>query len=238
MRSAFSVLRSKRFSVVAFALTVAIAAWLLPTSARGQVTGVSNLTQTSSSSIDVGQETGGETFAQGFSFTTGATSMTLLNVDLKFENASIGGLTGFAFSLYSGFTATGPTTHLVTFTGSNGPATAGTHSYSPASPTTLSANTTYYLVATAPTLSISREHFHISTTSTTDEDAGGIAGWRIDNTRWESGNAGIAPWTQLSGDVPQFSLTVSAVPEPSTYALLLGIAGLGTAWLRRRSRAG
>jgi hypothetical protein len=227
----------KRFPAIASACALALAG-LLPVAASAQVTGISNLGQTASSSIDVGQEPNLDTFAQGFSFTTGATAMNLLHVHLQFEAASAGGLTGFSFSLYSGFSASGPTGQLATFTGSPAPATQGTFTYSPASTTMLSASTTYWLVATAPTLSIAGEHFHISTTSATAEDSGGLAGWVIGDTRWQSDITGGGTWSNLGGDVPQFGLTVSAIPEPSTYALVLGTAGLGTVLLRRRRGAG
>jgi hypothetical protein len=57
----------------------------------------------------------------------------------------------------------------------------------------------------------------------------GIVGVAINNT-----GAGMTVSSGLTAD--NFALSATAIPEPSTYAALLGLGAIGAAWVRRRRK--
>jgi hypothetical protein len=104
--------------------------------------------------------------------------------------------------------------------------------YTTNAPATLLANSTYWVVASAPTAPASA-FFAWRSTNSTAEDGGVLSGWSLGDTRWASLNGGTS-WSGLGGAIPQFSVQVSAIPEPSTYAVFTGLAALGWVAFRRR----
>lgn len=190
---------------------------------RSQTTAISNLGQTFGGSAQVGQNT----IEQACSFTTGATPYSLSSVSLKFYSES--SATGFKLELFAGVSNTGPSGFITAFNGSSSPVNESV--YTPAFSTTLAANTTYWLVASAPSTS---DSFGWFMTASPFEDAGGLSGWSIGDGRWVTGDA--LSW-HATGDYPaQFSVEVAAIPEPATYAALMGATLLGTALYRRSRR--
>ena len=71
-------------------------------------------------------------------------------------------------------------------------------------------------------------------------DAGSSIGWTtfiVDNPDLTSGRGFAFGSRENAGFEPVLSITYTPVPEPSTFALLAGIAGMGCVGLRRRRRA-
>jgi hypothetical protein len=94
-------------------------------------------------------------------------------------------------------------------------------------------NTTYWLVASSPTTN-SGSGFSLSSTASTAEDTGALSGWSIGNTRWFTANGGTT-WGTDTALLVQFSVQASAIPEPSSYVLILAVSCLGYVAYRRRS---
>jgi hypothetical protein len=195
--------RSSRVAARSFlaALLVSIA------SVHAQTIAVSNRGQAFNASLIADA-----TFSDAIDFTTGGTAMDLASFTLPIQSFG-GSPSGFSLSLHSGLT--GGATLITTLTGTT-PSSLADYVFLPSGATTLAANTTYFLVLTAASSGAS-SGFHWSAAATTNEDGGALAGWSIGNLRWISSNGG-ASWGTAAGVVPQFSVEVSAIPEPSTYA--------------------
>lgn len=219
--------------------------WLFPllgavvAPGTAQTTFVSNLNQVTNGFDvrSVGRH-GSETYTVGMRFTTGSEAVTVNTFTLAF--GALGTATmpsGFELKLYSSFAAgVGPSGLVGTFTGSD-PASSGDFDFTGSA--ALSANTSYFLIATAPTTDASGDgsYFSWRHTDNTAEDAGSISGWSIGDT-FIAQNPTFPTWTESLGGAVVFSVEgTSAVPEPSTWAALAGAAALGLAgWRRRRSR--
>jgi hypothetical protein len=125
---------------------------------------------------------------------------------------------------------------LVTaLTGNSAPVVENDYTYTPVTPTALSAANTYWLVTSAPTTAADSA-FSVNATTSLGEDAVPLSGWSIGDVRWVSGDEGI-DWGDGGGGVyiPQFTVQVTAVPEPATFAAWLGLAALTcSAWRGRR----
>lgn len=130
--------------------------------------------------------------------------------------------------------ATGPNDELSSFylTGTANPSTAGSYTFTAASQV-LAANTTYWIVAGVSSgagsyrWNASTAAGFYETAFTTQPDA------------FAASNDGGTSWsvsTGASSNPYLFSVSAVAVPEPSTYAALAGVAALGLAlWRRRRT---
>ena len=88
--------------------------------------------------------TGERTVATGF--VVGGARQTLTSVVLGLYRGSGG---GFQVALYGGSDGNSPGSLIASLTGAADPSVAGSYTYTPGSTTTLEANTTYYIVASA-----------------------------------------------------------------------------------------
>lgn len=213
----------------ALALLVGLAGSL-----RATVIAVSNLGQpTASTTYAIGKSVPAFDFQAGVSFTTGATALDLESVTLSFFSRN-GLATDFNVSLYSGLTAAGPSGLLTTFAGNSTPS-AGLETYTPNAPTTLLANTTYWLVESS-VLTAPLTGFSLVGTNSLAEDAGGLPGWSIGDSRMVTNNGG-ASWFAASptSGVLKFSVQgASTVPDTGATALLLALSLLGLVGAKRR----
>lgn len=183
---------------------------------------VSNLSQTYTPSSYTGV-TATQWLAQPF--TTGSTDTTLASIGMAFNSGGSG--TGIVFRLYTAGSGA-PGTLLSTLSTAGAPASGGTITFTPASAIQLSANTTYWAVASAS----SGSSFRASITTATGETS--ADGWSIANNRYATTNSGTS-WNS-GGNLLRISVSASAIPEPSTYAACAGVAVLGLAvWRRRRA---
>ena len=200
-----------------------------------QTTAVSNLSQTFSAYVGPGVGSSASlVFSNGFSFTTGSTANSLSSVTLSGFGYGTSP-TGFSLALYSGISAAGPSGIIVNFSGSSTLPSNTTYTYTPSANTTLSASTTYWLVASAPSNLSLNTGFSLPSTAMTAEDAGALPGWSIDDLRWSTNNG--TSWTTDTSHIHQFSVQVTAIPETSAFAALLGVGVFAAAaWKRRKTK--
>lgn len=166
---------------------------------------------------------------QANSFTT---STSLLQLDgIIFKSAYSESVTPLTVKLFSDNVGA-PGSALATL-GSAVDVGDGYYKFSPTSTLTLDSNTTYWWVASLT--AATSTSFRIPVTYSVNETS--VYGWTIGNRFAQSTNGG-ASWNVVGIDlVNQFSVSaVSAVPEPSTWALLLGLAALGSVVAHRRRR--
>jgi hypothetical protein len=220
-------------------LLVVSLALIAASCASAQTTLVSNLAHTTgfdyrAVGVSVAGDSTVDTLVVGESFTTGNSAVSVSKFALYFEDAttSSAGPSGFELNLYSAYAnGVGPSGWVATFTGS-APNTQGEHDFTGSA--VLSANTTYYLIASAPTTSSAggSASFNWMHTSSSAEDAS-AAGWSIGDTVIAQ-NSDFPNWTNtLTGSMVLAVEGQVAVPEPATYAAVLGAAGLALAALRR-----
>jgi hypothetical protein len=205
-----------------------------PQMSYAQSTAVSNAAQTFSNYTGPANNGSGNVIADAMSFTTGSTSYTFTSISIQgFGYGS--GPTGFTMALYTGIGAGGPTGLVTNLSGSSTLPSAGTYTYTPVTPTTLLASTTYWWVSSAPTTP-SSSGFSLNATASASEDGGALAGWSIGDTRWVTTDGGTS-WTTSSPLLQQFTVTVTAIPEPVSAAGLAGGCALALAlWRRRRAQ--
>ena len=180
---------------VAVALAVlAVLATVAPEPAAAQTatTFISNTGQT-----DVGTNAvASSSTPRAQQFTTGSNAggYTLSTVVV---NIRAGSTDTPAFALHQSTTASGvevPGTKVVDLTGSI--TTAGEQSFTPASTTTLSTSTKYFVVLSTSSIS----GVDIQRTGSDDEDSGGSTGWEIANNSVFSTNSG-STWTSSGSSI-------------------------------------
>lgn len=184
---------------------------------------VSNLTATSNGTLSISTT---QSVAGGF--TTGSTSSAFNGVTIALGSAS-GASSVFTVALYSS-TSGLPGTLLQTLSGPSSPQPAGNYTYTVDTPLTLAPGTTYFWVGSlaSPSSTDRRRSLTTASLSQTSSD-----GWTINDSYYAKSSSG----TWNTGSTPSmFSVSISAIPEPSTYAALAGAAMLGFACYRRHAR--
>jgi hypothetical protein len=189
--------------------------------AQGTMTYFSNLGQPSVGSQPVGSDswlaievlTGGN--RAGYS---------LDSIQLAMTDAS-GSPSGFTVMLCSNASSPGPV--LDTLNGSLSPVSSGIYTYTPASNLTLKGNSAYYIVITAGT-AVADGAYEWSLAGANSYDS--VGGWHEPGGIFTSSNG--SSWSLDTGSYPQFAINATAVPEPSTLALL----ALGGFFLVRHCR--
>ncbi len=235
--------RSSLFSGKTTAAILATIALLVTGKLGAQTDAVSNLGQAldvNGSFFPVGRSSDVRDLV--FNFTTGTTAADFTGVSLTF-NIAVGSPGALTLGLYSTFTnggipANGASNLLTTLTvfGTNQPTTGGLVTFSVSGlPLTLAAGTTYYLKLSADSVpATGNNYFAVPGTALTGQT--GLTGWSIG----DSSSYGNGSFYNANSLMPSFSVQateVSAVPEPSTYAAIAGVAMLGFAvWHRRRRK--
>ena len=152
-------------------------------------------------------------------------SYELVSVSLNLANAT--NTSGnFFVSIMQGDLGTGPDDGLpiITLSGTANPATVGTYTFT-ANNDLLAANTTYWIVA-GVTSGSGSYRWNVAT-----GDNYQIATWTPVDAFAQSSNAGV-DWSVLtagSANPYLFSVTATAIPEPSTWTVIMaGVALAGT----------
>ena len=216
-------------------ITVLMVALLCPQIIQAQGTiYLSSLSQTSTGSFSVG---GDSWLSAAFETGNNTSGYALNSIQLGMTNAS-GNPSGFTVMLYSAIQngEFSPESSLDTLNGSTNPATGGIFTYAPASSLILSSDTVYFIVLTAGTAIASGAYYNWSGASIGYNP---IDGWkapvgftRPDNYQSSDG----LHWNVIPYPYPQFAVTATAVPEPSS-EILLGLGGLFFLWHRRKAKA-
>ena len=188
---------------------------------------VSNLAETvSSHEFGVGNVAGGNTL-RAANFTTGSNSngYTLHSVTAKF-NAKSGSPAALVVEVYSKHDSESePGSSKVTLSGSN-PNTAGDYTYTcSGNGCDLSANTTYYLVLSAPGSPTNARYKWRLTQSTNQTNTPGNADWEIGNRMLSKESGG--PWGDNVGFDIAGMIKVSATENPPATLTASGISGTG-----------
>jgi hypothetical protein len=207
-------------------LVVFCVAAALPTPAQASLVTVSNLGQTPPTTTT---GIGGNTLRAG-SVTVNGSNYALDSVTLRMGPGGTGGT--FKVQLFTNNGSDLPGSPLATLSGNADPKTTGDYTYTTTGTLNLTANTTYWVVASAP----SGSGYIWQSTASTAENPGSI--WTIGNERGSTLDGGATWNTPIS--VHQFSVSassVSAVPEPGSL-VLAGVAGslFGGGWLVRKWR--
>jgi hypothetical protein len=187
--------------------------------AQGVITFLDNTSQPIAGNNGLGNTTFDPRIDVEFQTGTNAAGYTLNSVSFLMANASTApSPTAFEIDVLA---ADDSTEMFLPFSVSSNPITAGLYTYSVPS-VLLAANTDYWLSCHNPGSGTYEWDYADNTTATT------VGGWSI------TGNIGPAG-TSASG-IPMFAISATAVPEPSSLAMLaMGtILVLGGAKLRRR----
>lgn len=196
-------------------------------------TAVSNLGQPTAGTANIGTQGGGESYRRAFSFTTGNNPGGYDFSSITFAFTSGSGspnpLTVDLFSAFDPNTVAGGSGLLgsLSLTAGN-PSVSGNAVFSGS--LTLAAVSDYYFILSAGAAVSPGNNYTIALPSTTAEDAGGLSGWLIG----DGGFVATPTSTWTASSLGSFSVQASAVPEPSTGAMLAGLAALGLTMARRR----
>ena len=190
--------------------------------AQGAITYLSNLGQTSTGNIAIGSDSW---LAEPFETGTNASGYALNSVQLGMTDAS-GNPSGFTVMIYSAIIGGGisPGSSLGTLSGSANPATGGIYTYTDDSNIILSSQADYYIVLTAET-AVANGAYDWSLTDAnsynpTDRWAavGGVSQY------FYQSSDGLS-WSGNLGTYPQFAITATPIPEPSSL-ILFGLSSL------------
>jgi hypothetical protein len=187
------------------------------TQAQGTVY-LSNLGQTS-----IGSETVGSDSWRAAAFETGnnTSGYTLNSVQLAMTVVS-GSPDEFAVMLYAQSgnpSSTFPGSSIDSLSGSANPSVGGIYTYI-APDVTLSPNTFYFIVITAGT-AVANGAYEWSYVNVNSYNQSG--GWSSLGSGWTSSDG--SSWNRIAG-APQYAITATAIPEPSTVSLILLGSGI------------
>jgi hypothetical protein len=222
-------------------LLSAVIALVTATSALPATLAVSNLGETSLGNAAIspfGGDANGSALAQAFTTGTLAPGFTAFNLDsLTFSLSEQGGDApgSVTVQLYTVGGGNIPGTLLATLTGPDPVgSTPANYSYTPTAPFSLAPSTTYFAVLTTTQPSVSSGPFYrAAVTGSTSET--GLPGWSIADFSRQNGGGSV--W--VSDSPVQLEVMATAVPEPSSVALLAGVLGGFVALrLRRAHRSG
>lgn len=197
-----------------------MAGLLIAQSSQGQGTVyVSNLSQTSTGSEAVGSDSW---IAAQFHTGNTANGYLLDSVQLAIANAT-GSPSGFMVMIYAQSgdpNAILPGSSLGNLSSSLDPSAAGIYTYSPASNFTLLSNTSYFIVLTAgTTIANGAYEWSLSGVNSYNPNGGWTVFGGVSSDVLKSSNG--STWNSLSGVYPQFAITATPIPEPSSSLLLL-----------------
>jgi hypothetical protein len=202
--------------------------------AQGSTTFLSNIAQTSTGSVAVGNNSW---VAALFYAGTNPQGYLLNAIQLTITDAS-GNPSAFTVSLYSAPDILGgnrPGSNLGTFSGSASPAGAGLYSYSAPSGISLSTGTPYFIVITAGT-AVANGAYEWSLAGANSYNP--ADGWAVTGGL-SSGvlqSANGTSWTSLSATYPQFAISATPAPEPGALGLL-ALGGMVVGFRRVRSNS-
>lgn len=169
-------------------------------------TPIGNLNQTFGEDIAVWSG-----LSQAGSFKTGDTAASLLSVSVAMDTRHQFGAGDFNLALYSDASGS-PGSSLTSLSGNNVPFTSGTYTYTNNTPLVLSANTTYWVVASSST-SFSISAYQWSLTFSSNLDSGSF--WTMGAGDYNQGSG----WQPIgNGYFPQFSVTVTD-PQPPALSI-------------------
>jgi hypothetical protein len=200
--------------------------------AQGTVTYLSNVGQASAGGVAAGSDSW---WAEDFATGNNPGGYVLNSVQLGMTDAS-GSPNGFMVMIYQNVSGSGNpspgTDNIGTLIGSLNPATSGTYTYAAPPNLILLPHEEFYIVMTGGTTIASGAYEWSGTGAGSFASYNPIGGWNAVEA-WTSSNG--SSWNgQGSGPTDlQFSITATAVPEPSSSLLLL----LGTGilfYVRRR----
>jgi hypothetical protein len=186
---------------------------------------------TGASSAIIGTNTG-----KAVGFTMGSTGYDITSVTLRLLNVgndSVNDLPSITIWTGDGNVPVAQVGGVFTNPVSYTPATGTNYTFTPAASITLAANQSYFLVVRGNNTATNFTWLNGSPTVTPT----GVAGTAI--ARFGSGTP-PSSWTSSSSNFNWFQIegtVVSAIPEPSTYALVIGGLTLGLAFWRRPGRA-
>ena len=151
------------------------------------------------------------------SFTTGSTAATLSSIDVNFFQGAISTVT---VTLATGVSSTSAGTVVATMSRSSLP--SGNQRFTAPANTTLSANTTYFVV-------IEGNGGRINHTTSNSEDSQGQTGWSVANTSFERLASQTGGWTEFGFPIPLIRINgqldgsaVPAAPAPPTVSTTAG----------------
>lgn len=162
-------------------------------------------------------------FWNGSSFTTGSSSYNLQSATLLFQQLTAS--PNLFVRLYSNSSGT-PGTLITSFTNPASITTSlANNTFTLATPYTLAANTTYWLVSGTT----GGGEYYWGYTQSFNQT--GLPGWTIGDGFVFSSDQSASWGTDPTGGPYQFSLegTATSVPEPGSVVALLGLGGLGLA---------
>lgn len=194
------------------------------TQAQGTVY-LSNLGQASTGSFSVGSDSW---LATDFYTGNNAGGYLLVSVQLAMADAS-GNPSGFTVMIYSAVGPAGPIpgSSLGTLTGSLSPISAGTYTYTPTSSLILSPSTAYFIVLSAGTTVADGAYAWERAYPSTSYNPNG--NWDGGGYEFRTSSGSLGSWGYLGEYYPQYAITATPVPEPSSFSLwLAGIGGIAS----------
>ncbi len=177
---------------------------------------VSNLGQTSTGNYAVGSDSWYASFFKAGN-NIGGYELNIIQLAVTGASGNPSGFTAMVYANINPEIAVLPGNSIGTLDGSLNPVDAGTYNYTPDSNIVLSPNTDYYVVLTAET-PIAEGAYEWSLAGANSYNPSD--GWSGSVGRVYTSSNGLS-WIPISAAYPQFAITATAIPEPSSAFLLL-----------------